>query len=91
MYNKYLVCRVEATRPHRSMLNNSMFPIIVEVHINCENPYESALYEALDSINPGYRPEHEYIVVPLQDALVCSITTPKPPKTFQAKAFTHYR
>lgn len=72
---KYLVCRLEAIRPAGTMRSSNHFPLIVtlpRLH-GIEYSAEEILEKALDSINEGYRPNYEYIVMPIVDAKVVAV------------------
>lgn len=68
---RYLVCRLDALRPNGYMRTSEFFPMIVEY-----NPHpgeacaETVVRKALDSINRGYVGMYQYIVTPLDRALV---------------------
>lgn len=74
MNRRYLVCRKDAIRgSSREMISNSCFPILVE-YDSCpgDDSAESIVRKAFDTINQGYIGMHEYIVIPMHDALLVS-------------------
>lgn len=77
---KYLVCRTDALRPegrNRSMINSSMFPIVVE----SDRPDREWIVRlAFEMINHGYMGMHSYLVVPLDDA---DVVTFRPKRDYE--------
>lgn len=81
---KYLVTRIETTYPREGwqgrarMRHTDYWPMIVEM-TGPDHNAESVVQKALDRINQGYVPKgHEFLVVPLHDAVVVAFDPPKP-------------
>lgn len=80
---KYLVCRMDAIRPHGSMHSSEHFPCIVETDpYGPTMTYDDIVKKAFAEVARvhgsygGYVAYHDYIVVSLNSAKVVSFTKP---------------
>lgn len=65
---EYLVLRSESVRPHGGIKSSDHFPMIIDVK-GLVNP-EIVVKRAFDTIKTGYVGMHEYLVIPMDAAII---------------------
>lgn len=80
---KYLVVRQSCLYNKNDGLRQRMqhteyWPMIVEMPLGTYHTPEEVVRVALDSINEGYRPNYEYVVVLMNSAKIVSFRKPEP-------------
>lgn len=87
---KYLVCRKNLLRPGNSISSSDFWPMVVDMPMSGEaHTSENILRTALDSINEGYTPSYEYVIVPMHEAQIVSIRPPKPQYEVHVRRYTN--
>ena len=97
MKAKFLVCRNELIRRETAgtlmsgVRSSDYFPMVVEVDTNELDPatfiFEQVLEIALDAIDLGYRSEHEYLITPLDEAVVIQRRPKRPEFEYRVRSY----